>query len=233
MAKFIVIEGTDGCGKQTQTELLAENLRNAGRNVIIQSFPNYNSASSGPVKLYLDGKLCERATDFDAYKASVLFIVDRLCTITKLEKELDENDIVIFDRYVESNLIYHAPKIASAHERNKFIKWDLATEYEVLGLPKPTMVFFLNMPPEMSYQLAHARGELKTGGAQDIHEKDAEYLTRCWHCGLQLANNQGWTVVDCAIDGQIRTREDIADEIYGHVDSYLKACNLIEDEQER
>lgn len=56
IGKLIIIEGTDGSGKQTQTNLLYENLLNLGYKVVKISFPNYKSNASFPVKMYLAGE---------------------------------------------------------------------------------------------------------------------------------------------------------------------------------
>ncbi|MCQ2564900.1 MAG: thymidylate kinase, partial [Clostridia bacterium] len=54
---IIDIEGTDGSGKATQTKMLFDYLTTKGKKCKIISFPNYESASSGPVKMYLNGDL--------------------------------------------------------------------------------------------------------------------------------------------------------------------------------
>jgi hypothetical protein len=55
MGYIVVIEGTDGSGKATQSEELKNRLELDGFNVIRQSFPNYESPSSAPIKMYLGG----------------------------------------------------------------------------------------------------------------------------------------------------------------------------------
>ena len=57
MAKFIVLEGLDGSGKGTQTELLRDYLKKQGKRVRVIDFPDYNSEGCALVKMYLDGKL--------------------------------------------------------------------------------------------------------------------------------------------------------------------------------
>ena len=76
MGYIIVIEGTDGSGKQTQSVKLYERLKADGHNVMRQSLPNYESNSSAPVKMYLGGELCKKATDMNAYQSSVIFTID-------------------------------------------------------------------------------------------------------------------------------------------------------------
>ena len=121
MGYIIVIEGTDGSGKQTQTTKLYEKLKADGFNVVRQSLPNYDSPSSAPVKMYLGGELCEHATDMNAYQSSSIFTIDRLCTYQKsLKAHYESGGIIIFDRYVQSNMLHHACKIKDLNERDQY-----------------------------------------------------------------------------------------------------------------
>jgi len=51
--KFYAIEGTDGSGKKTQIKKLYDYLKSKGADVHIVSFPDYDSPSSAPIKMYL------------------------------------------------------------------------------------------------------------------------------------------------------------------------------------
>ena len=83
MKGFIIsIEGTDGAGKHTQQQLLLSKLKALGHKVFDQSFPNYDSNSSAPVKMYLSGEF-GGSNSLDAYQASSLYAVDRMCTYKK------------------------------------------------------------------------------------------------------------------------------------------------------
>ena len=72
MDKLVIIEGTDGSGKKTQADLLRKNLIDSGYSVIEQSFPNYESESSGPVKMYLGGEFGKNPDDVNILKSRVL-----------------------------------------------------------------------------------------------------------------------------------------------------------------
>ena len=98
MGYIIVIEGTDGSGKRTQTTRLYERLLSEGYNVRMQSFPNYDSMSSGGVKMYLNGDFGDTDMSLDAYQASSLYAVDRLCTYNKDLKAFYENGGIIVSR---------------------------------------------------------------------------------------------------------------------------------------
>ena len=213
MKKLVVIEGTDGCGKKTQADMLKSNLTTLGLSVIEQSFPNYESESSGPVKMYLSGGLCEKADDFDAYQSSVLYSVDRLCTMQKNKN--DTSDIGVFDRYVQSNIIHQGSKINSKIKLIKYIKWLYNLEFNLLKLQKPDMIIFLNMPPEKSIALAHARTESKTGLKKDIQEQDSTHLIKAYKTGMWVAKKLKWKIIDCVNEvGEIKTKQQIQKEIF-------------------
>lgn len=225
---IIEIEGTDGCGKQTQTKKLFEKLKGLNFDVQSVSFPNYNSEGCGAVKMYLNGAFGDDAIKIDAYQASSFFMVDRLTTMLQMKKENYENNILICDRYVESNLIHQASKLEEC-EQDEFVNWLMETEYGKLKLPKPNLVIFLNMPPKLSLKLASERKELKVGGNKDIHENNALYLAKCYETGMKFAKKLGWNIIDCSSDGIIKSVEEIHEEVLKVV---LDKLNEIEFERE-
>lgn len=210
--KIFVIEGTDGSGKKTQTELLFKYLSQKHK-TLLQSFPNYESNSSAPIKMYLNGEFGDTATSLDAYSSSLLFTVDRLCTWQKLKEEYENGTFVVFDRYVQSNMVHQACKIEDEEERQKFLNWIDDLEFDIVKLPRPDKIFFLNMPPEISKALANARTELKAGTAKDIHEKDQNYLTSAYNTGIEVAKKFGWEIINCFEDGKLKSIEEIHNEI--------------------
>lgn len=212
---IISIEGTDGAGKHTQQQLLMKDLKEQGYSVLDQSFPHYDSDSSAPVKMYLAGEFGKDSNSLNAYQASVLYAVDRMCTYQKDLKEHYENGgILLFDRYVQSNFIHQCSKIDDVDEKLKFIKWEEELEYDTLGLPRPDLIFFIEMPVEKSIELARARADYKNGQTKDIHEEDTEYLSKSYNNGLTLAKELGWNLIHCVDENNnIRTIEDIHAEI--------------------
>ena len=215
MGYIIVIEGTDGCGKQTQTTKLVEKLLKDGHNVIRQSFPNYPSPSSEPVKMYLSGELTKNASGLDAYQSSALYAVDRLCTYQKdLKSFYDAGGIIVFDRYVESNMLHQAGKIKDLQERNKFLNWLNNFEFDELKLPRANQVIFLDVPPQVSIQLANARPDLKVGKEKDIHEQDPGHIFDAYNAGKYVSNKYNWTVIDCMDGDRLRSIEEISADVY-------------------
>ena len=161
---IISIEGTDGAGKHTQQQLLASDLKELGYTVFEQSFPNYESGSSEPVKMYLSGAFGDTANTLDAYQASTLYAVDRLCTYKKdIEPHYNNGEIILFDRYVQSNYIHQCSKIDDMKDKLKFLEWNEDLEFYKHKLPRPDLIFFIEMPVAKSLELAKARAEYKTG----------------------------------------------------------------------
>ena len=220
---IISIEGTDGAGKHTQQQLLAKSLKEQGYDVFEQSFPNYESDSSAPVKMYLGGEFGASANCLDAYQASTLYAVDRMCTYKKsIEPHYENGEIILFDRYVQSNFIHQCSKIEDEDEKKEFIAWEEDFEYNLLGLPRPNIVFFIEMPVEKSLELARSRADYKTGGKKDIHEEDPTHLQKSYNNGLNLAKKLGWTIIHCVDENNnLKTIDDIHAEIMTHVKAYL------------
>ena len=215
--KLYVIEGVDGSGKATQTELLYQALsNNATQNQIVRkvSFPDYDSPSSSLIKMYLNGEFGTDPQSVNAFATSVFFAVDRFASFRKDWKTTyDQDGIIIADRYVTSNLVHQAGKIEDAAEKERYIAWLSQLEYDIFGLPKPDCVIFLDMPPAYSLQLRQQRNQLKQGLTQDIHEADQTYLQQAYDNAISIAKHQGWHTISCVKDGAIRTIEDIHAEI--------------------
>ena len=218
MGYIIVIEGTDGSGKKTQTERLYNRLVSEGKRVKTFSFPNYDSPSSGPVKMYLNGDFGDINNTLDSYQASSLYAVDRLCTYNIDIKPHYENDeIILLDRYTTANILHQAGKIDDISERDKLLDWIDDFEFNTLKLPRPNKVIFLDVPVEVSKKLANERKDLKSGQSQDIIEKDKDHLIHAYENGKYVANKYNWTTISCVNDLELRTIEDIHEDIYNAI----------------
>ena len=189
---YLVIEGIDGAGKETQTRLLKEYLKSVGKKVITQSFPNYGTDGCKPVQMYLDGKLSKTADEINAYQSSVLFAVDRFCTMTQLIKNIDNDSVVVFDRYVSSNMLHQGGKIHNDEELEKFLKWLENFEFEVMKIPRPDKIFFLSVPPEISMKLIQQRKGLKSQTEKDIQESDENHLKNAYDTGRKISKMFNW-----------------------------------------
>lgn len=219
MGKLFVIDGTDGSGKQTQFDLLKKHLTEDGIEYRTVSFPNYDSPSSSLVKMYLSGEFGENAKDVSPYIASTFYAADRYATFKKDLKEYYENGgIILADRYTTANMVHQAGKITDEVEREKFLNWLFDLEFNIYGLPVPTEVFFLNMPPKKVEELIKNRENKFThNDKKDIHERDSKHLEDSYNAACSLVDKYDWNEVKCVENNEIRTREDIHNEIYNIV----------------
>lgn len=212
---IISIEGTDGAGKHTQQQMLLNKLNELGLKTFAQAFPNYESESSKPVKMYLGGEFGDKANCLDSYEASTLYATDRLCTYKKSIKSHYENgEIILFDRYVQSNFIHQCSKIEDESEKEKYLKWVQEFEFDILHLPRPDIVFFIEMPVQKSMELAKARENYKTGDIKDIHEEDFSYMEKSYNNGISLAKKFNWNIIHCLNEkNEIKPANEIHEEI--------------------
>lgn len=221
MGKLIVIEGTDGSGKSTQFQLLTRRLSREGREFRQIVFPQYSEPSSALIRMYLGGEFGSRPGDVNAYAASAFYAVDRYASFKKVWGEYyNGGGLVISDRYTTSNAVHQAGK-EPEDSRQSFLKWLYEFEYDHLGLPRPDLTLYLDVPTDCTEKLLRAR-EQDTHTQADIHEQDTAYLATCRRIGAFAADYYGWTVISCVRDGKMRSMEDIHEEIYRHVRNCLE-----------
>lgn len=212
MGKLIVIEGLDGCGKSTQLSLLPEQLAKHGIDSRSVSFPDYESKSSELVKMYLSGELGAKPGDVNAYAASVFYAADRFVSYKTGWGDFYRNGgVVIAGRYTTANAVHQCSKLPP-EKWNGFLDWLYDFEYCKIGIPKPDLVIFLDMPVEVSQRLLAHRynGDVSK---KDIHENDIEYLAACRRAALYTAEYSGWLTVSCAKNGVPLSIEEISNAI--------------------
>ena len=219
MGKLIVIEGTDGSGKSTQFALLTQRLEQENHPFRRLVFPRYKEESSALIRMYLGGQFGTNPSDVNAYAASAFYAVDRYASYKQdWGNWYEEGGLVLSDRYTTSNAVHQASK-EPAEKQGQFLNWLYEFEYDRLGLPRPDLVIYLDVPTDFTEKLMRGR-EAATNTKADIHEKDLAYLATCRRTGKTAAAFYNWTVIDCVRDGEMRSIEDIHEEIYSHI----KAC---------
>lgn len=223
MGKIIVIEGTDSSGKQTQSELLYEKIKKTGIDVKKISFPNYSSPACAPVKMYLAGEFGKEPGKINPYPISTMYAIDRYASYkTSWGEFYEEGGVIITDRYTTSNMVHQASKIDEAEEKIQYLHWLEDLEYDKIGIPRPDLVIFLNMPTEFALKLMAERKNKITGEeAKDIHESDAEYLKKSHSTACEVAQIQGWQEIMCVDGERIKTIEEISAEIMEKVKSVI------------
>jgi len=213
--RLIVLEGCDGCGKSTQLALLTEKLREQGGNVRTLSYPVYDSDSSALVRMYLSGKFGKDPSAVNAYAASSFYAVDRCADfLANWKADYDAGALFVSGRYTTSNAVHQGAKLAG-DERAAYTDWLFDYEYRLLGLPKPDLVIFLDIPTALAMKNIEHRGE-----AKDIHETE-NYLAKSRESALFAADRYGWCVLDCAKDGVMRPAQEICADILRLIDELL------------
>lgn len=221
MGKLIVIEGTDGSGKSTQFQRLTQRLCEEGRTFKKLVFPRYSEPSSALIRMYLGGEFGTNPSDVSSYAASAFYAVDRFASYRQdWGKWYEEGGLVLSDRYTTSNAVHQASK-EPPERRSEFLRWLYEFEYDRLGLPRPDLIIYLDVPTDFTEKLMRRR-EADTNTTADIHEKDMSYLATCRESGRAAAQFYGWTMVNCVKDGAMRPIEDIHEEIYAHVAKLLE-----------
>ena len=221
MGKLIVIEGTDGSGKSTQFRMMSEHLEKDNIAFKHLVFPRYQEESSALIRMYLGGQFGSKPSDVNAYAASAFYAVDRYASY-KMDwgKWYEDGGLILSDRYTTSNAVHQASK-EKPEDREKYLHWLYDFEYAKMGLPKPDLVIYLDVPTDFTQKLLRHR-EAATNTTADIHEQDMQYLATCRETGRAAAAYYGWTVISCVKDGEMRSIEDIHEEIYCHVQACLE-----------
>ena len=218
--KLIVFEGTDGSGKATQSKLLLERLQREGFDCRALTFPRYGKPSAAPLEEYLHGAYGSHPEAVNAYAASTFFAVDRYASYQQdWGKYYESGGILVADRYTTSNAVHQASKLPEG-ERQAFLKWLFDFEYRLLQLPEPTLVFYLDVPTEITEKMMRCR-EAQTNTTADIHEQDDGYLRACRRAAQKTAEECAWHCIDCSQNGEMRNAGDIHEEIYRCVQELL------------
>jgi dTMP kinase len=227
--KLIVIDGVDGSGKATQVELLLKRLRKDGHTVKTVDFPEYYKNFFGK---FIGNCLSQQYYNWlniHPKIASIAYAADRFESSAEIKKWLEKGYIVIANRYVSANQIHQGGKIANSKKRQEFIEWLNEMEYGVFKIPRPDIVFYLSLPVAISLDLIKDRdrdGKMKRQylkKKKDVHENDTNFLVNSRKSALWLVKTQKeFTQIDCATGGNLRTREDISEEVYEKVKKVLK-----------
>ena len=211
---LIALDGLDGSGKETQTKLLLEELEKRNIPHRYLSFPTYDPEACAAVRMYLGGRFGEDPDAVNGFAASSFFAVDRYCSFQlDWKKDYEEGKVIVANRYTTANAVHQLSKLPP-EQADAFLAWLYDYEFEKLGLPRPDLVFYLCLPPELSRSLIDRRART-TGRSEDIHEKSSQHLERSYRAALYSSEKLGWEKIDCAdpVTGAMRSRESIHLEI--------------------
>lgn len=213
---LVVLEGLDGSGKATQAVALEQRLRQQGVAVRRVSFPDYNSESSALVRMYLAGEV-GTLREVNPFAASSFYSLDRYISFTRdWKKDYTDGVMILADRYTTSNMTHQMGKLPR-EQWQQYLDWLRGYEYELLGLPAPSLVVYLDMLPEASRRLVEKRYH-GDENKKDLHERDAAYLAACREAALFAAAQCGWRRLRCCRgpeqDYALRPVEDVTQAIW-------------------
>ncbi|PIT92649.1 MAG: hypothetical protein COU08_01480 [Candidatus Harrisonbacteria bacterium CG10_big_fil_rev_8_21_14_0_10_42_17] len=221
---FFVIEGIDGSGKGTQTKMLFSRLKKMRALVKMISFPQYNTPSAHFVEKYLRGEYGD-AVNMDPRLSSVFYAADRFDGSFTIQKWLKQGAVVIADRYLASNLGHQGSKIKDLRARKKFMQWVYDFEYNLLGIPKPNINIFLDVPPRIASRFIDMKADRShlRGKKRDMHEGSLSHLKRAhstYHTAVSLYPKD-FIVVDCAPRGRLMSLTEIHEKIFSIITKQL------------
>lgn len=208
---MLVIEGVDSSGKGTQAKKLYRRLSHENLPVKYVDFPAYDSRFGELVAEYLRGEHGSR-DDLPVEIRALLYALDRYQFKDELKTFLADGGILIANRYSQSNFAYQAAHVDGV-ERHLLVDWMKAVESR---LPQPDEVFFLRIPTYVTRNLMQQKRlrDYLDGAEQDLHEEDLQYQKQVAEVYLDLAKEEGWTIIDCVQQNTLRTEEDIHEELY-------------------
>ncbi len=197
IGKLIVLEGCDAAGKGSQIKLIKEYFEDIGKKVKHIHFPMYGySEYSEMVSKFLRGEYGDNDSVDPIFVANI-YAMDRYMYKTQLINDLEENDMVLMDRYVFSNMAYQGSKIKE--EKNNIINNIFNFEFDFLKLPYPDLIIFFDVPiSEIDRRLNAGRtGDDRNylNGKQDIHEKDINFQSKVRNIYLSMNNIKNFNTI--------------------------------------
>ncbi len=214
MGFLVAFEGIDGSGKGTQARRLLDHMTEVGVRAELFSFPRYDDTMFGKViGDFLNGRFGQ-LNEVDPQLVALLYAADRFESRPLLIDAAEQNDVVICDRYVPSNIAHQGAKQAD-EDRVRLIEWIERIEYGVLELPRPDLVVLLDLPVSEAQRLIALKdARTYTDKAADLQEADGDYLAKVRDVYCELADTQpNWSKVECCSDGTLQTVDAIADRV--------------------
>ncbi|MCA9015064.1 MAG: dTMP kinase [Planctomycetaceae bacterium] len=222
MALLIAIEGIDGSGKGTQASRLHARCEAEGITSSLIGFPRYDQTLFGKsIGDFLNGRF-GALDEVHPFLAALLYAGDRFESRDHIFKMMEANQVVIFDRYISSNIAHQGAKL-SGDERAEFIQWIEKIEYEIYSMPQLDLTILLDLPADHAQKLvAEKQARSYTDKVADLQEADQSYLANVRQVYLQLADqNQQWQKIESLQAGELRSIEEIGNEIWSHLSGLL------------
>lgn len=213
---IVVFEGLDGSGKGTQSNKLSARMSARCVENALYSFPNYKGTSFGlEVGKYLNGGFGSLDSIPPQFPV-MLYAMDRYEMKKSIMNDINDGANIIFDRYVPSNIAHQAVKLPE-NERKTFADWVKRLEYNILGMPSPDIIVFLDVPPHIASKMVEKRGgKPYSDKVKDIHESNNSYMQSVYEMYKKMAVDENWVIIECTdgenmIDEEMITRKVMAE----------------------
>lgn len=218
---LIVIDGIDGSGKTTQIDLLSKSLKEKNIAHEVISFPRYEDNLYGKlIRRYLNGEF-GGISQVSPYLMALAYAGDRALAKPLIENWLNDGKIVLANRYVSSSYAHMSAKLPE-NQQEEFMEWVRELEYGTNKIPKEDLTILLQVDVKLG------QDNVK-GGDKDIHEDNFSHLEKANKIYQELTQadpdligaEENWEVIDCMKDKQMRTPQDISQEIVKIVESVI------------
>ena len=170
---FISFEGTEGCGKSTQVELLAQRLRALGHRVRTHREPG-GTPIGEEIRHTLKHSKNNAAMTSEA--ELLLMNASRAQLVREIIRPaLAAGEIVVCDRFYDSTTAYqgYGRQLDLDHVKS-------VIEFAV-GETKPNLTLFVHVPPEVSAERLRSRQSTLPFVRDRIEEADRKFFERVAH----------------------------------------------------
>ena len=190
---FIVIEGIDGAGCETQATALIKKLTEAGKNPFYIKFPHYDTPVGKMIRNFLYENKTKHTADEQFLLYTLQFVFDK-----ELIKEKMKDHIVIADRYFSTTLCY---QILEGFEEKKALQF--AEDFDIV---KPDVVLYLDVAPDIAIKWKYGEDKEK-----NFRENDHSFIRRTYEKYKDLVKRNVWAKW-IAVQGE-QPKEKVTEEI--------------------
>jgi dTMP kinase len=188
--RFITFEGIDGCGKTTQFRMLAQWLRDRGKDVVETVEPGGTAIGQQIRRILLD----PASADIQPRAELLLYFASRAQNVDRvIRPALESGRIVLCDRFTDSTLVYQGC--------GRGLDEDVVRDLDRIacrGL-KPDVTFLIDIDLETSLIRARRRNERVGPAESRIDEEGVAFHERVRQGYLALAQAEPERIV--VIDG--------------------------------
>lgn len=218
--KFIVIEGIDGAGKGTQTDLLVDRLNKEGWGVVKDDYPHYETGFWGRQVGRMLAKEWGNPMEVSPYLTVLPYMLDEAEGTKKIiMPALNEGKMVVSNRFFTSNV--HGIAKMPENKREEFAKWLWQAGYEEMEIAKPDLVVVLLVDPPVCRENVKKKAERKYTNGQSMDAAEEDYLHQMESAKeyrkMVEKEPERWTLVDCCDEGEMRSKEEIHELIWQEI----------------